>query len=204
MDEELDLANDHDEERTGSQPPRVDAPGADGDGRPGAAPADEVDTQLNEDLAALKERLAEQERAAAEANDRFIRTLADFDNYRKRQTTLIEDTRRFANEILIGDLLPILDNFERAIEANASQPNADALVEGVRLIHRQLSDTLRKAGLEPIEAVGQPFDPTVHEAIMEVPPAEGQEPHHVVEELRKGYKLNGRVLRASLVKVTGG
>jgi molecular chaperone GrpE len=153
---------------------------------------------------ALREQLQEQQRAATEAQDRYIRTLADFDNYRKRQNSALEDARRYANESLIADLLPIVDNFDRALEAEGSQENASPILEGVRLIQRQLYDTLRKAGLEPIPAVGEPFDPTVHEAIMQVPPAPGQPPHQVVEELRKGYRLNGRVLRASLVKVTSG
>lgn len=182
---------------------------SDGEGRGAAAGTDEAGVLddpegAEERIEELQSQLDEQERAAAEAQDRYLRALADFDNYRKRQATEMADARRFANEGLIGDLLSVLDNFERAIGASETQANPDALVEGVRLIHRQLADVLKKAGLEPIESVGQPFDPTVHEAIMEVEPAEGQAPHEVAEELRRGYRLNGRVVRPSLVKVTSG
>src|SRR5438067_2227854 len=105
---------------------------------------------------------------------------------------------------VVAQLLPILDNFERALESSEGQQNPQAFADGVRMIYRQLSDTLKKAGLETIPTEGEPFDPTVHEAIMQVEPGEGQAPHEVVEELRKGYKLNGRLLRAALVKVTSG
>jgi molecular chaperone GrpE len=157
---------------------------------------------LSAALAEMSGRLEEFERTAAETHERYLRTLADFDNFRKRQAAEIADLRRFANEGLVADLLPILDNFERALASTEKEQNCPAVVEGVRLIHRQLQDILRKHGLEEIPAEGQPFDPTVHEAIGHAEPEEGQPSHHVAQELRKGYKLNGRVLRASLVKVT--
>jgi molecular chaperone GrpE len=166
--------------------------------------AEQEAEQLASDLSGMSERLEELERAAADAHDRYIRTLADFDNYRKRQMAEMADIRRYANETLIADLLPILDNFERALESGENAQNPQAILEGVRLIYRQLRDTLSKAGLERIEAEGQPFDPTLHEAIMQVEPGPDQPPHHVVEEIRRGYRLNGRVLRAPLVKVTSG
>jgi molecular chaperone GrpE len=154
--------------------------------------------------AELRARLEETERAAAEAHNRYVRTLADFDNFRKRTRGEQEDMKRWAHEEIVAQLLPILDNFERALDSSDGQQNPQAFAEGVRLIYRQLFDTLKKAGLEQIPTEGEPFDPTVHEAIMQVDPAEGQAPHEVVEELRKGYKLNGRLLRAALVKVTSG
>jgi len=156
------------------------------------------------DGTALRTRLEEQERAAAEAHERYLRTRADFDNYRKRTRGEQEDMKRWAHEEIVAQLLPILDNFERALESSEGQQNPQAFADGVRMIYRQLSDTLKKAGLETIPAEGEPFDPTIHEAIMQVEPGEGQAPHEVVEELRKGYKLNGRLLRAALVKVTSG
>jgi molecular chaperone GrpE len=95
----------------------------------------------------------------------------------------------------------VLDNLERALQAAESTQNFEALRDGVSLTHKQLLESLGKSGLEPIEAVGKPFDPALHEAIMQVEASNGQAPNTVVEELRKGYTLNGRVLRASLVKV---
>src|SRR5438874_8888560 len=113
----------------------------------------------------LRARLEEQERAAAEAHDRYLRTLADFDNYRKRTRSEQEDMKRWAHEEIVAQLLPILDNFERALDSHEGQQNPQAFVDGVRLIYRQLSDTLKKAGLESIPTEGEPFDPTIHEAI---------------------------------------
>ncbi len=175
-------------------------------GEPTAAPEDAAGDgaalQAQAEMDDLRQRLEELERSSAGANDRYLRTLADFDNFRKRKNVEMEDTRRYANEALIGDLLPVLDNFDRALQSSESQEDDDPVMEGVRLINRQLHDTLRKAGLEPIEALGEPFDPMVHEAIGPVEAEEGQPPNHVGEELRKGYKLHGRVVRAALVRVT--
>jgi molecular chaperone GrpE len=162
--------------------------------------SEDLEDSLEAELQLLAERLAETERIAADNNDKFLRAVADLDNYRRRARQEMEEVRRFGNEQLISDLLGVLDNFERALQAAETSENAEALREGVSLIHRQLLDTLAKAGLEPISALHQPFDPTLHEAIMQVE-SEEHEPHTVVEELRKGYQLHGRLLRPSLVKV---
>ncbi len=169
-----------------------------------AAEGEAPEQQPDAEIQALREELEKQQQAAAEAHDRFIRTLADFDNYRKRSQTQMEDTRKFANEELVSNLLPILDNFERALQSVESAQNVEAVREGVQLIYRQLGDALTKIGLKPIEAVGQPFDPNLHEAIMQVEPQGDQQPHEVVEELRRGYQLHDRVVRPTLVKVTSG
>jgi molecular chaperone GrpE len=158
---------------------------------------------IEEDLTSLMQRVQEQEQIAAENHDKFLRTLADFDNYRRRTRQEMEDASRYANQKLITDLLPVLDNFERALQHSEGNGGGEAVREGVLLIHKQLYDTLAKHGIEPIDAVGKPFDPQYHEAIMRVEPVPGQKPGTVAEELRKGYTLHGRVLRASLVKVAG-
>src|SRR5205085_8403836 len=172
--------------------------------RPSAASA-EVDPAevIEEDLTSLMQRVQEQEQIAAENHEKFLRTLADFDNYRRRTRQEMEDASRFANQKLITELLPVLDNFERALQHSEGEGGGEAVREGVLLIHKQLYDTLAKHGLEPIEAVGKPFDPQYHEAIMRVEAGPELEPGTVAEELRKGYTLHGRVLRASLVKVAG-
>jgi molecular chaperone GrpE len=174
-----------------------------------ADPADEelltsedLEDSLEAEMQYLAERLAESQRIAADNNDKFLRAVADLDNYRRRARQEMDEVRKFGNEQLISDLLGVLDNFERAVQAAETSQNAEALRDGVSLIHRQLLDTLAKAGLEPIEALHQPFDPTLHEAIMQVE-AEEHEPNTVVEELRKGYQLHGRLIRPSLVKVSG-
>jgi len=141
-------------------------------------------------------------RQLAEWRDRALRATAEMENMRRRTHMEAQNARRFANEGLLQDLLPVLDNFQAALAAAHTTDNVDALRSGVDLIHRQLADVLRRSGLHVIEAVGQPFDPNYHEAVMQVEPAEGEDPNTVVEELRRGYSLNDRVLRPSLVKVT--
>jgi molecular chaperone GrpE len=147
-------------------------------------------------------RIAALEAELAESKDRMLRTLAEADNMRRRTVRDAEDARRFANEKLLADLLPVLDNLQRAIEASAQTENFTALRDGVELTQRQFMELLDRNGLRKIEAVGADFDPNQHEAIMQVPPGDDQEAGKVVEELRTGYSLNDRVLRPSLVKVT--
>lgn len=143
------------------------------------------------------------EQELTEWKDRCLRQAAEMENLRHRTRREAEDARKFANERLISDLLPVLDNFGRALDAaQQSENNVEAFRSGVEQIHRLLADTLTRAGLTRIEAVGEPFDPNQHEAIMQVPADGDQEPGVVVEELRPGYRLNERVVRPSLVKVT--
>jgi molecular chaperone GrpE len=141
-------------------------------------------------------------RQLAEWRDRALRATAEMENMRRRTHMEAQNAKRFANEGLLQDLLPVLDNFAAALAAAEKTDNVEALRSGVDLIHRQLADILRRSGLQPIEALGQPFDPNYHEAVMQIPPGEGQDPNTVVEELRRGYSLNDRVLRPTLVKVT--
>ena len=150
------------------------------------------------------ERIATLEREAEEWRDRCLRTAAEMENLRRRAQREAEEDRKRGNERLISELLPALDNFSRALESADQTSHREALKTGVELIYRQLSDVLSRQGLERIEALGQPFDPNQHEAIMQVEPQEGQNPHEVVEELRAGFRLNDRVIRPTLVKVTSG
>jgi molecular chaperone GrpE len=143
-------------------------------------------------------------RELAEWKDRALRAAAELENFRKRAASEAQTARKYANEGLLYDLLPVIDNFQRAVDAAEKTPNLEALKSGVDLIYRQFNEVLEKVGLEPIEAVGQPFDPNVHQAVMQVEPEDGQEPHVVVEELRPGYRFHDRVLRPSMVKVTSG
>jgi molecular chaperone GrpE len=149
-------------------------------------------------------RVAELEQQLNEWKDRCLRQAAEADNLRRRTLREAEDAKRFANERLVSDLLPVLDNFGRALDAAGQTDNFEALKGGVEAIYRMLDDVLSRAGLQRIEAVGQPFDPNLHEAIMQVPADDEHEAGQVVEELRPGYRLNDRVVRPSLVKVTAG
>lgn len=131
--------------------------------------------------------------------DRLLRTAAEFDNYRKRT----ERERRELSEAVAGDLirdiLPVVDDLERAIAAATDSPDP-ALRSGVELIHRQLVDVLRRRGAEPFEAIGRDFDPAWHEALASEPAA-GRRDGEITAEIRRGYRIGARLLRPALVKV---
>jgi len=135
----------------------------------------------------------------AALTDRLIRLQADFENYRRRMQREKEEVAVFANQRLLLSLLPVLDNLERAL---AAPPNLgdEKLRQGVELTARSFLQILAKEGVTPIEAVGQPFDPNVHEAMMTEEDPE-QEDGVVLAEFQKGYRLRDRVIRASMVKV---
>ncbi len=131
--------------------------------------------------------------------DRLLRTAAEFDNYRKRVERERRDLSEFAAADVLAELLPIIDNFDRALQAPAGS-DTDALRRGVELIHKQMLDLLRKRGVTPIDAVGADFDPNVHEAVVHEP-SERHRDGEVIQELQRGYKLGDRLLRPSMVKV---
>ncbi len=136
--------------------------------------------------------------------DRLLRLQAEFDNYKKRMAREKADFLKFATESLLVEFLPVLDNLERAIaSARATTGNREAVVDGVEMIARLFRSTLEKAGVTPMDAVGQPFDPSFHQAVAQVESADGRD-NIVLEEIQKGYLLEGRVLRAAMVKVSRG
>jgi molecular chaperone GrpE len=129
--------------------------------------------------------------------DRFARAQAEFDNARRRAAKEQQEFRDFATADAIKTLLPVLDSFERALQANSE---AGDFRGGVELIHKQFQDALAKMGLRAIPAKGEPFDPHVHEAIEMVESSDVPD-HEVLEELQRGYKLKDRLLRPAMVKV---
>lgn len=149
----------------------------------------------------LDGELAKARKEAAEHLDDLKRLKAEFENYRKRvlreQTTLVER----ASEQLVERLLPVLDNFELALIAADRTKDYEPLVRGVEIVFGELADLLHKEGLQKIEALGKPFDPTLHEAVLEVGdgPADGNPV--VAEVVRNGYTLKGKVVRPAMVKV---
>jgi molecular chaperone GrpE len=167
-----------------------------------AGPLPEEGAEPSADEEALAERVLELEQQAAESQDRYLRAVADMENLRRRHRQEMEEARRFGNEQLLGSLVSVLDNLQRALEAAQSGENFAALKDGVSLTQKQLLDVLARSGLEPIEAVGQPFDPTLHEAIGRAE-TEEQAPDTVVEEIQRGFTLHGRLLRPSLVRIAG-
>lgn len=147
---------------------------------------------------------AELKQSKDQANEHFAhlqRLQAEFDNYRKRTQKEKEETVRYAAERIIEAMIPILDNFERAVNSTKANQDFNAFAQGIEMISKQMQNTLAKEGLTVIEAVGQPFDPKLHEAVLQVESAE-YPGNTVVEELQKGYYLKEKVLRPSMVKVS--
>ncbi len=147
------------------------------------------------------QELANARAQAAENYDRFVRLTADFDNFRKRAAREREDVRRATYESLLSRLIPVLDNFEMALAA-ADQPqsNVETIRAGVLMIHQQLRSAFVDAGLEELNAQGQPFDPSLHEAVSQQESSEVPE-GTVLLQLRKGYRLRDRLLRPASVIV---
>ncbi|HYO13178.1 MAG TPA: nucleotide exchange factor GrpE [Thermoanaerobaculia bacterium] len=133
----------------------------------------------------------------ADLRDRSMRTLADFDNFRKRSERERQDLRRYALLEPMREFLTVMDNLDLALSAGGS---AEDLKRGVEMIHRQMAELLRRFGVQEVKAVGQPFDPTVHEAVTREESDEVRQPT-VTGELRRGYTLHDRLLRPAMVKV---
>lgn len=177
------------DERENRQPDASTPPGPDGANREdGPNPGPPAET------------LEEVRRLRDEYLDQLQRTRAEYLNYQKRARAQADVDRQYAVGSLAADLLHVLDNFERAVEA-ARADGAESIVSGLELVYKQFLDTLARHGVEPIPALGQPFDPNQHEALMQQP-----DPDHpegtVVAELGRGYRLRDRVLRPTKVAVS--
>jgi molecular chaperone GrpE len=149
----------------------------------------------------LKKQVEEKEMKVEEQKNQMLRLMADFDNFKKRAASEREDIIWFSNEALILALLPILDNFDRAMKHTDSCKTMDEdILKGFALIKRQLEDILTKIGLAPVEALGKAFDPNIHEAVL-TRESKDKEDGTVIEEMQKGYKLRDKVIRPSMVIV---
>lgn len=145
--------------------------------------------------------LEDARKLADENYQRYLRTQADFDNFRRRARQEKEDFVKYASLKLIEQLLPVIDNLDRAIVSSKENKDFEALVKGLDMTFRQLDQVLTQEGLTPIEAVGQPFNPELHQAVMQVESEEHGE-GIVVEQLLKGYMLKDKVIRPAMVKVS--
>jgi len=163
-----------------------------------AAQTEETPAVAGEQEAAQQESEAEQLRQkVAELEERILRLQADFTNFRTRTAKEKEELTVFVTQKLVGDILPVLDNMERALGA---QGDANALREGMDMVNRQFQAILEKNGLQPVAAVGEMFDPVRHEAVMRMEDSDKAD-GLVVEEFQKGYSVHGKVVRPSMVKV---
>ena len=166
---------------------------------PGDCPATE-ETGLVE---ALQQALVAKSEEAKGLNDKYLRLAAEFDNYKRLIQRDQRDQIRFGNEQLLKELLPVVDNLERAIKASREGGGSDVLIQGVDLTLKQLTEALTKFHVIPVETLGQLFDPATHQAITSVASEKVPE-RHVVDEFQRGYLLHDRILRAAMVSVSTG
>ncbi len=154
-------------------------------------------------LEQLQAALEAQQKVAKEAEEKYLRTLADHENYKKRMQKDQLDQIKYANERLIKEALPVIDNLERAITHSTETHDFDKMVEGVTMIHKQLLTVLDKFGVRPIECLNQAFDPFHHQSVGQVETEADSDigDNEIVTEAQKGYFLNDKVLRPSLVMV---
>lgn len=145
----------------------------------------------------------ELQREVQELRDKNLRLMAEAQNLQKRTQRDKQEALRYAQADFARDLLVVLDDFERTLEAARSAADPAALADGVRIVYEHLGKILRTHGVTPIDAVGQPFDPDLHEAVLQQPSA-GQPAGHVAQELARGYRMHDRVLRPARVIVSGG
>ena len=154
-------------------------------------------------MAELEAELAAAREEARQAHDRWVRERADLDNQKKRTARERQDAVRYGNETLVRDLLPVIDNLERAIAAAGGGGNGKPLVEGVELVLKAFLDALQRHGVERVTAAGERFDPARHEAVAYVESA-AHDAQQVIEEHQSGYRLNDRLLRPAMVTVSKG
>lgn len=148
----------------------------------------------------MEQKLAELEGKLDEADNRYLRLQADFDNFRRRSRIELEASAKYRAQNIITDLLPAIDNFERALKMDVDNEQAKSLKQGVEMVYHDLLDALKNEGVEVIEAVGKEFDPHLHQAVMQAED-ENYGPNIVVEEFQKGYMLKDRIIRPAMVKV---
>ena len=156
--------------------------------------------KLATEIESLRGELEQLRKDTEESRDHYLRVLADFDNFRKRQRDEVKRRISIAKEDIINKLLPVIDNFKRALDSAEAQHSYESLVEGVSLTLRQINDILEKEGVQAIDSVGQEFNPELHEAMMRTETDEYPE-NTIIEEFEKGFIIDDRVLRPSRVRV---
>jgi molecular chaperone GrpE len=174
--------------------PGTDAPLA-------ASPTEPPEATVLESPEALREAVAAKSQEVERVRDRLLRLQAEFENFRKRMAREKAEYLKYAHEGIVLEFLPVLDNLERAIASARAEAGSTPLLEGVEMTARLFRVALEKAGVKPMEVVGQPFDPAYHQAVEQVESSHGGV-SVVVGEVQKGYLINGRVLRPAMVRVS--
>jgi molecular chaperone GrpE len=178
-------------------------PGMDGEFDPTNTDAESTHPEGGSELDSLRAQLAEKDKEIAELKDKYLRTLAESENVRKRVRQQSEESVRIQREAILRDILPIIDNLERALEASRKGADVKVVVDGVEMTVKALIDFLRAQGVTPIQSVGQSFDPNRHEAADHVE-SEIHPPNTVVDEFHRGYLIGDRTLRPARVSVAKG
>jgi len=158
---------------------------------------EEVELSIEEQYEA---KLAELQAKLADEENRHLRLRADFDNMRRRNQLDREAAEKYRAQSLLSDLLPVLDNFERALQVETTSEETASIIKGIEMVYRSLIEATEKEGLQVIKAEGEQFDPTIHQAVMQEQDSE-KETGIVLRELQKGYILKDRVLRPTMVSV---
>lgn len=157
-------------------------------------------SQQNEEVGEGRTQLLDKADEIEAVNDKYLRLAAEFENYKRRVQRDQRDTLRFANEKLLRDMLPTLDNLERAIQSGRNQDNVDGILKGIDLTYKHFIETLQKIGVTQVSSVGEIFDPAKHQAVGHVESSSVPE-NAIVEEYQKGYFLHDRILRPAMVTV---
>ena len=166
-----------------------------------ATPEDQTLNGENDPIKELEAKLETKEKEAVETYDRLLRVSAEFDNYKKRSTREMAEYRKFANQSLIKEMLSVVDNLELAMNSTNGNKAIDKdLLQGLEMTHKEILKVFEKFNVKPIDAKGQPFDPTFHEAVMQEETNDSPK-NTVVNELQKGYLIHDRLLRPSMVVV---
>lgn len=159
----------------------------------------EIDLSASQEEETIDEAEELRQQLEAEQN-KYLRLLADYDNFKRRTQIDKELANKFRSQSLLSDILPVLDNFERALSLKTTSEESASLLKGVEMVQKSLIEAVNREGLEEVKAVGEPFDPNFHQAVMQEKD-DSAEPGTVLQELQKGYILKGRVLRPAMVKV---
>lgn len=162
--------------------------------------ADNVQVEETEVVDEAATKIAELQAKLDETENKMLRAQADFDNFRRRARLDQEAAQKYRAQSLVSEILPALDNFERALQIEASNDQTKSLLQGMNMVYNQLVQALQNEGVETIKSVGEQFDPHLHQAVMQVED-ENYDSNSVIEELQKGYKLKDRVIRPAMVKV---
>ncbi len=159
-----------------------------------------AEKEFESDLEKLQKQLGETEGLVASYKDQLLRLAAEFDNFRKRVEIDKADFVKFSNERMIKDLIPVLDDFERALTDGKKNQGSESFVKGVELIYQKLYKLLEEKGLKPINSLGKEFDVTYHDVLLQVP-RQDVKPDIIVEEVERGYTLHGKVIKHAKVIV---